>query len=710
MRTSAGNSSDQEEKKASLEDLLEDPLLYINREISWIRFNERVLEEARDVHHPLLERVKFLAICGSNLDEFFMTRASLLEKQIDKNLYEPTPDCMAPLFQIEATRNEIIPLIKEYSKCWERELTPALEIEGIRVQKYANLEERQKQALRGYFESTVLPTLKKPVNEYVSPFVANLRINLLVVAQSSENGETFFIVPIPSEIFGRLIKLQKQSTTSVVEGREEYDLVFLEDLIQSNLDLLFLGFKITNSYAFRLTRDAEIEVKPDETVDFLRTMEKSVESRRFGKPARLEFESSMPPQVRNILSRKLEVPDYALYESGILGLADLYQLLKLSRPDLKDKPFEAFVVPELAVGRHVFNEIKQKDFVIYHPYDSFDIVLNLLRDAATDPDVTAIFITLYRIDPTSPVIGSLIAAAFSGKSVTVLFELKAKFDEVNNINWAKMLSKAGVKVVYNFPDFKVHAKLCLIIRKENGRFVQYSHLGSGNYNAITTRIYGDLGYLTANPKISAELLDLFRSLTSKTINMNRYESLLVSPMSLKDEILNRIERETSIHKEKGGGYIAFKLNALVDKKIIQALYRASMAGVKIDLNVRGLCCLRPGVRGVSDNIRVISIVGRFLEHARIYYFRNGGAEEVLLGSSDMMPRNLERRVEVLFSVPDPKIKSSIFNNILMVHLRDNVKARQLLSDGSYEKVIPAPGEEIINSQAWLIKNRGIWHE
>ena len=337
------------------------------------------------------------------------------------------------------------------------------------------------------------------------------------------------------------------------------------------------------------------------------------------------------------------------------------------------------------------------------------MVVNMLADAAIDPNVTEIYITLYRIEPDSPIISHLMKAASNGKTVTALIELKAKFDEVNNIKWAKMMTKAGVKVVYNFPKIKVHAKLTLIIRREDGKTIQYSHLGSGNYNSITTRIYGDIGYLTANPQIGTEVLSLFHKLTSDSSEVVPYKHLLVAPSSLKSEILSRIEREIMTHQKMRDGYLAFKMNGLVDKNIIQALYRASQAGVKIDLNVRGLCCLRPGIQGVSENIRVISIVGRFLEHARIYYFRNGGEDEVLLGSSDMMPRNLERRVEVLFPVPDPTIKSAILR-ILDIHLRDNVKARRLLPNGSYEKVKPQPGQEIIDSQLWLINNRGTWHE
>jgi polyphosphate kinase len=443
-------------------------------------------------------------------------------------------------------------------------------------------------------------------------------------------------------------------------------------------------------------------------------MELSVRQRRYGKVSRLEFEAGMPHHLREHLAqsiRSFSVPHEEIeYEiEGPFGFVSFWELLKVKRPDLKDIPVQGYIVPELGPGKHVYGAIATKDYALYHPYDSFDMVVNMLADAAIDPNVTEIYITLYRIDPDSPVISHLMKAASSGKNVTALIELKAKFDEVNNINWAKILSKAGVKVVYNFPKIKVHAKLALITRREDGRIVQYSHLGSGNYNTVTTRIYGDIGYLTVNPNIGEEVFDLFQKLTSDPRKAGPYKHILLAPTSLKNEILSRIDREIKTHEKKGGGYLAFKMNGLVDKAIIKALYRASQAGVKVDLNVRGLCCLRPGITGVSENIRVVSIVGRFLEHARIYYFRNGGEEEVLLGSSDMMPRNLDRRVEVLFSAPDPAIKSSILK-ILNIHLKDNTKARQLLPDGTYERIKPQPGEEIVDSQLWLINNRGTWHE
>jgi len=693
---------------------LDDPSLFINREDSWIRFNYRVLEEAQDTSQPLLERVKFLAISGSNLDEFFMTRASILEQHIERGEFEPTPGSrMTPLEQMRVTRSEILPLLDKQKECWEK-LSAALIKENILIQKPSDLTNQKKRLLREYFQREILPVMKKPNADYVATYISNLHVNLLVVGDDPRLTEasTKFMVEVPTDTFGRFIRVPDPGESPSVT---QDNFVLLEDLVAANLDLLFPSVRVRACYKFRVTRNAEIDTKADENTDFLTTMELSVRQRRYGKPARLEIEASMPRQLREYLTSSVgsfRVPrleDVQYEVDAPFGLVDFWRLLKLDKPNLKDAPFKGYVLPELESGKSIFAAIAAKDFALYHPYDSFEMIVTLLAEAATDPNVTEIYITLYRIDPDSPIILSLMKAAANGKSVTALMELKAKFDETNNIKWTRIMTQAGVKVVYNFPNIKVHAKLALIVRKEDGKFVQYAHLGSGNYNTVTTRIYGDLGYLTAKPEICAEVLDLFHNILTDPREAGHYKYLLVAPTTLKSEILSRIERETTSHKQNGHGYLAFKMNGLVDKNIIQALYRASQAGVKVDLNVRGLCCLRPGIPGFSENIRVISIVGRFLEHARIYYFRNDGNEEVLLGSSDMMPRNLEKRVELLFSVPDPAIKSSMLK-ILDIHLRDNVKARRLLPNGSYERVRPLPGEQIMDSQRWLIENRGAWHE
>lgn len=681
--------------------LLDNPELFINRELSWISFNYRVLEEAQDLQHPLLESVKFLAICGSNLDEFFMTRIPELQKQINAGSLKITTDGMTPFSQLEATRAEIIPLIEKHSKCWKEGLVPALKKQGIRLLKFDQLGESQRSALREYLKNEIVPVMKPPIQFFTHSSLTNLLIYLFVMTESQE-GESSCLVEVPSDKFKRLVQIRGEVK------EESLEFIFLEDLIASNLDLVFPGKRIAVVYPFRLTRNAEIDITINESADFLIVMEESVKARKLGSPSRLEVDVSMPEKLEDVMANNIGLPSYLIYRTeGPLGLVDLWQLQTLDRPELKDETVVGYVPPELGPDKDLFGAIRKKDYVLYHPYDSFEIVINLLRQAAKDPNVIAIYITLYRIDPKSPVIEALIEASKNGKSVTAMIELKAKFDEENNINWAKKLGKEGVKVVYNFQNIKVHAKLCQIVRREGDEMVEYSHIGSGNYNAVTTKLYGDIGYLTTNKQIGKEVYNLFHTLTGEP-QKEEYSYLIVAPEKLKSDILYRIEREIESFKRTGEGYMAFKLNGLVDKDIIKALYRASQAGIKIDLNVRGLCCLRPGIRGVSDNIRVISIVGRFLEHARIYYFRNGGEDEVLLGSSDLMPRNLEKRVEVMFSVPDPKIKRAVLEDMLNIHLKDNIKARRLLPSGKYERILP-DGEGKINSQLWLIDNRGIWH-
>jgi polyphosphate kinase len=466
------------------------------------------------------------------------------------------------------------------------------------------------------------------------------------------------------------------------------------------------------AYPLRLTRNGEIDILMDESSDFINTVKKSLSRRKLGFPSRLEFDKRMPSFVRDEISLSLNLPDYLIYETdGPLGLVDFWQLLKINRPDLKDKSFIPYLLPSLSSQKLIFRNIARQDFVLYHPYDSFDVIVNLLQEAAVDVDVLEICITMYRMDAKSPVLDAIMDASRNGKKVVAVIELKAKFDEENNILLASKLKAAGVEIVYNFPKIKVHAKLCLIVRREKEGIVRYSHVGSGNYNSVTAKIYGDIGYLTARHDVGLELEALFNILENGLQeNEYKFKHLLVAPKTLKREILKRIDREIAFHQKTGKGYLAFKLNNLEETEVIQALYRASIAGVKIDLNVRGLCCLRPGLKGVSENISVISIVGRFLEHARIFYFQAGDESEVLIGSSDLMFRNLNERIEVLFSVPDEKLRQVILQDMLEIHLKDNVKARRLLSDGTYQMVVPKEGEAVISSQLWLIQNRGIWHE
>ena len=698
-------ASTQNQKKS-----LDDPTYFLNRELSWVRFNARVLEEARDFWHPLLERVKFIAICGSNLDEFFMTRVARLIKKVNKGSEEKSMDGMSSMEQIEATRKEILPLIEGHARCWRDEIVPALGKEDICIREFAELPEKWRGELREYFKKSILPELKIPKEGFNRAAIENLHVTLFVSGYPEQDSS--YILDVPTEKFGRLIRIPRGGFIQEGEG-VEYDFVFLEDLLANNLDLIFPNEKALSAYAFRLTRNGEIDILMDESSDFLSSVKKGLSARKGGFPSRLEFDKKMPLSIREAIATAMGLPDYLTYEfDGPLGFVDLWQLLKINRPDLKDKTFLPSISPLLTSDKNIFATIARRDFVLYHPYDGFEVIIDLLREAAVDRDVIEINMTMYRMDARSPIVDALIEAARRGKKVTAIIELKAKFDEENNILLASRLRNEGVNTVYSFPKFKVHAKLCLIVRKEKTGIVRYSHVGSGNYNAVTAKIYGDIGYLTARPGVGMELETLFNILINglQGDEEKDFKHLLVAPKTLKKEILKRIDREIDFHRKTGQGYLAIKLNNLEEKDIIQAIYRASMEGIKIDLNVRGLCCLKPGIPGVSENISVVSIVGRFLEHARIYYFRDGADSEVLIGSSDLMFRNLNERIEVLFSVPDMRLRDAILEDMLKVSLRDNVKARRLLPDGTYEKVVPKEGEVVLNSQFWLIQNRGIWNE
>jgi len=691
---------------------LDDPGLFFNREIGWLQFNERVLEEAEDKGHPLLERLKFFAICGSNLDEFFMVRVSGLRRQLGRPVTRAPADGLTPAEQLQAIVQRIHPLLERYGRCWA-DLLAELHRAGIRIVRFHNLPPEQQASLRSMFEREIFPVLTPLAFDITHPFpfISSLSLNLVVQVRHRERGETFARIKIPRGLFRRLLPVPDvpPKEPSGVTDRLVYDFILLEDLVAANLDLLFPGMEIGEIHPFRITRDADTEIREDEAHDLLSAIEESMEMRRTGIPVRLEVDGSMPERICQILASKLDLPrDCIHHSSSPIGMADFMELLSVPRPDLKDRPFLPAVPPGVGGGADIFAAIREKDLLFYHPYDSFLPFVDMLATAARDPRVLGIKITLYRIDQDSPIVKALMEAREQGKQVTAVVELKARFDEERNITWARALERAGVHVVYGVMGLKVHAKACLVLRKEEGGIVRYVHLSTGNYNAVTSKIYGDLGLLTADPDIAADVTDLFNALTGYSGKI-RYRSLLIAPRSLRSEILQRIDREIERHRSHGDGYLAFKFNALEDRECIQALYRASMAGVTVDLNVRGFSCLRPGVPGVSDHVRVTSIVDRFLEHARVYYFRNGGSSEVLLGSADLRPRNLDRRIEILFPVKDPGIRDAIISTILRVHLADTVKARDLNPDGSYTRVQPRAGSTPLRSQAWLIDHRGDWH-
>lgn len=687
-----------------------DPALYINRELSWIRFNHHVLEEAQDPGHPLLERVKFHAIFANNLDEFFMVRVSGLQRQAAKGVLKAPPDGMSPAEQLDAIQKALRPELELQYRCWHQEILPGLAQAGIFIHAYADLDSQQKQALDTFFVNEIFPVLTPLAfdSAHPFPFISNLSLNLAIIVRDPDQKELFARLKVPTNLFSRLVRIPEPKSSGSRDDRVVH-FVYLEEIIAAHLDLLFPGMDVVASFPFRITRDADLEIEVDDASDLLTTVEEVMEQRARGKPVRIEIDSSMHDHICRILENKLGITPSMLYRVGHpVGMADVMQLLSLDRPDLKDPPFLPSVPAELSEQKDIFAAIRRRDILLYHPYDSFSPVINFIRQAAHDPDVLAIKITLYRVGSNSPIVHALLEARENGKAVAALIELKARFDEENNIGWARALEHEGVHVVYGVVGLKVHAKLCMVVRREKDGIRRYMHLGTGNYNASTSRVYTDFGMFTCDPGIGNDITNLFNFLTGYA-RINHYQKLLVAPVTLRNGILERIEREIQRQEESGDGYLAFKMNALVDEECIAALYRASQAGVKIDLQVRGICCLRPGIPGISDNITVSAIVGRFLEHARLYYFRNGGNDEVFLGSADLMPRNLDRRVEILYPVEDEKIKKKLISTILDVQLGDTTKERIMKSDGTYERRMPKTGDTPQNAQLWLLEHRGIWY-
>ena len=691
--------------------LIENPSLYINRELSWIRFNRHVLDEALDSTHPLLERVKFLAIYANNLDEFFMIRVSGLQRQLAKGVLRAPPDGMTPAQQLDAIRQMLEPELRAQDDCWHKELLPKLAEVDIHLYKYDTLTGPQKEAMHRFFVDEVFPVLTPLAfdSSHPFPFISNLSLNLAIIVRDQNNKEFFARVKVPTNLFSRLIRLPEPDGSTRTDDTV-VRFVYRAEIIAAHLDMLFPGLETVASFPFRITRDADLEIEVDEASDLLTTVEEIMEQRARGKPVRIEVDSCMREGICHMLEQKLGISTSMLYPVGHpVGMADLMQMMSLDRPDLKDSPFLPSLPPDLADDRDIFAAIKRHDILLYQPYDSFSPVVNFIRQAAHDPDVLAIKITLYRVGSNSPIVNALMEARENGKAVAALIELKARFDEENNIGWARALEREGVHVVYGVVGLKVHAKLCMVVRREKEGIRRYMHLGTGNYNATTSRIYTDFGLLTCDREIGEDIANLFNFLTGYA-RIEQYRKLLVAPVTLRRILLEKIDREVARQNEHGDGHIIFKMNALVDPVCIAALYTASQAGVKIDLQVRGICCLRPGIPGFSETIRVTAIVGRFLEHARIYYFRNGGDEEVFLGSADLMPRNLDRRVEILFPIQDPAMRKAIISQILPVQLGDNIKSRLMQSDGTYVRITPAPGEKPMNAQIWLVENRGIWYD
>ena len=681
---------------------LNDPALYVNRELSLLEFQARVLEEAQDASNPLLERVKFLSILGSNLDEFFMVRVAGLKNQLESGILETGPDAMTPAQQLEAIRERYIRLNRDAHTC-RRAVFEELKKQGIQVLDHADLSDAQKETARRYFEDTIYPILTPLAFDPGRPFphISNLSLNLSVLIRQPDGEDHFARVKVPDTL-PQIVPLHKPAQR---RGGRPLTFVWIEQVIQANLGALFPGMEILESHPFHVTRDAEMAIQELEAEDLLETVEEGVRQRRFGAVVRLMVPRLMPERLLEILRTNLEIEDEEVYRvEGPLSLVRLRHVAALDRQELKETAFTPALPRGSSEDEDLFSMIRRGDMLVHHPFDSFQPVVDFLKAAARDPNVLAIKMTLYRVGRNAPVVEALLDANERGKQVAVLVELKARFDEESNIEWARALEKEGVHVVYGLVGMKVHCKAAMVVRREGSVMRRYVHLSTGNYNAVTAHLYTDLGFFTTGEDFGADCADLFNYLTGYSAKTD-YRKLLVAPINLRKRMETMIEREIAHARAGKEGRIIFKMNALVDPRIIRLLYQASQAGVQVDLLCRGICCLRPGLPGVSENIRVISVVGRFLEHSRIFYFRNRGEEEIYIGSADLMPRNINRRVETLFPIEKPALIRQIRDRILSVYLSDNAKARRMRKDGTYERVAKKEGEKAVNAQSYLLKHR-----
>ena len=674
--------------------------LFINRELSWLEFNRRVLEEALDERHPLLERLKFLAIFSSNLDEFFMVRVSGLQEAVEAEILDESADGMSPADQLKEISARLRPMLNRQMRCLSDQILPGLAKEGIVIRPLNELTKRERKIADAYFMENVFPILTPQSVDpgHPFPYVSNLSMNLgVMVAPPETKREKDAPLSLKDARFAR-IKLPPIVPRLIPIDDKRTRFTFLGSLVAANIHTLFPNMRTGKCHLFRVTRDADFEIKEDEASDLLRTMQKHVRRMRFGDAARLEVATSMPREMISLLMKSLELTaDDVYHVNGPFNIPDMMQLYDLDRPELKDRALQTRTPAALRETQNVFEAIKRQDILLHHPYTSYSTVTNFIAAAAADPDVVAIKICLYRTGRNSPIVKSLIDATERGKQVAALVELKARFDEESNIEWARRLEQAGVHVVYGMVGLKTHCKLALVIRREGKLLQRYVHVATGNYNPTTSRIYTDIGLFTCDEEIADDATNVFNSLTGYS-QFDDYGSLLVAPLNLRKRIVKLIRRETAHAKAGRPARIIAKLNSLTDIATIRALYSASQAGVSIDLIVRGVCMLRPGVPHVSDNIRVRSIVGRFLEHSRIFSFSNNGKEEVFIGSADLMFRNLSRRVEVLTPIKDAQVRTVLKDVVLAAYMKDNVNARELRADGTYVRVKPAEGEKRFDCQ------------
>ncbi len=680
------------------EDRLKDRSLYFNREISWLAFNRRVLEEALDTNWPLLERLKFLCIFHSNLDEFYMIRVSGLHDQLEASVTERSADGLSPTEQLHAIGEIVRRDMELATRTLTEDVLPKLAEKGVRILTWDAIEPERRKELTSYFENVVFPVLTPlafdPAHPF--PFLSNLSLSLAVELSEKEDGRTHFArVKVPPSL-PRLVPVPP-------EGGPSADFLLLENLVEAHLQQLFPGMKIRGASSFRVTRDADMEIREDEAADLLRSVAENVRRRRFGAAIHLDVDHRCPGNVRDLVRQHLELDPEDVDEiGGPLGVSDLLALGRLERPALKDAPFLASAGSLFSKPGSSFEEIRKGDVLLHHPYDSFDPVLRFLEDAATDPDVVAIKMTLYRAGTDSPIVAALARAAENGKQVAVLVELQARFDEEKNIQWAQSLERAGVHVAYGVEGLKTHAKIALVVRREGSVMRRYVHFGTGNYNRVTARIYTDLGLFTARPEFGTDASELFNYLTGFS-RRTRYKRLTVAPFTLHEKLLSLIDREAEKARQRRPARVIAKMNSLVDPRLIRALYRASGAGVPIALDVRGICCLRPGVPGVSDRISVSSVVGRFLEHSRCFSFGAGEEEEISISSADWMPRNFYRRVELMVPILDEKAREKIRQEVLDPIAKDNCRARDLQADGTYVRRVPPAGEPAFDAQQTLLE-------